>query len=207
MTPTDRMRRFQATFPERPTTEVVMDREDAYHDEWTASVANANVFILHMRHYYRQSKSPRNRAIYQLHVVQGLLYIVQLVQRIRQAVLEMRVAEQSDAQRILALGERWTLLSISNAADIAQVISIVTTGGWPNTYLKHVSALMYAINFFDIDDSSDFLQLILTADVLHPEVIGTYHRKTIPHRMWMSPQSPRPIAAWISERTCDDNAL
>ena len=208
MTHDDVRRRSQTVYPvphTHPSTDVVYDppsdRADAYHDEWTASVANANVFILHMRHYYQHASNPRHRAIYQLHVVQGLLYIVTLIHRIRQSVQAIEdVDARSDAQRILRLGEQWTLLSIARADDVAKVVHIVTNGGWPNTYLKHVSALMYAIAFFAEDDSSDFIQSLLTADIWRAEVHHAYRRKTMPVQAWMHRQSRRAVAPWIVER-------
>ena len=174
---------------------------DAYHDEWTASVANANIFILHMRQHYRESDQPRHRAIYQLHVVHGMLYIVALLRRIRRAVGALPNAdERASAGHMLELGVRWTLLSIDDAEGRSSVVRCVTTCGWTNTYLKHISALMYAINFFQADDSAEFVNSILTADIWYSDVYDAYKRRTIRLCLWEGACAPRPVAGWILER-------
>ena len=177
---------------------------NAYHDEWTASVANANIFILHMRQHYLQSNNPRHRSIHQLHVVHGMLYIVALLRRMRNSVDALTSAtEKASAVHILNLGVRWTLLSIEDKESIASVIRSVTTCGWPNTYLKHISALMYALNFFQEDDSSDFVNSILTAEIWQGGVYQKYKSRIIRQHMWEVSNIPRPIAGWILERSYD----
>jgi hypothetical protein len=205
MTEDDIRRRYRTIRPSRrhasPLADVfITDRGGAYYEEWTASVANANIFILHMRQHYLQSNNQRHRSLYQLHVVQGMLYIVALISRMHESVQALRnAAEKASAIATLELGERWTLLSIDDDGSIKKVIESVTTGGWPNTYLKHISALMYAVNFFQEDDSCDFIQSILTADVWKSEVYENYKRKIIPHCQWKDTNDPRPIASWILE--------
>jgi hypothetical protein len=205
MTADDIRRRYQTIKPSQRHASPLVDvfttgRGPAYHDEWTASVANANIFILHMRQHYLQSKNPRHRSLCQLHVVQGMLYIVALLSRMRESAQALtNAAEKASAIEMLELGERWTLLSIDDNVRIEKVIESVTTGGWSNTYLKHISALMYAVNFFQEDDSCDFIQSILTADVWKIEVREYYKRKIIRHCQWEAANRPRPIAWWILE--------
>lgn len=201
MTDDEIERRLRLTRPHRRTRVGGVDRSDAYHDEWTASVANANVFLMHIRHHYRNSRHPRHRRIYQLHAVQGLLYLVTLVVRMQRSVRAIANAdEKARGERVLELGELWTRLSVSTPADMTDVIGMVTSGGWPNTYLKHVSALMYAIAFFQQDDSPRFIQSILTADIWRTDVYHAFRRKSVAPCMWISSTSPRPVAHWISER-------
>jgi hypothetical protein len=101
---------------------------------------------------------------------------------------------------MLELGVRWTLLSIDDAEGRSSVVRCVTTCGWTNTYLKHISALMYALNFFQADDSAEFVNSILTADIWHSDVYDAYKRRTIRLRLWEGACAPRPVAGWILER-------
>ena len=200
MTDDEIERRLRLTRPHR-RTRVGIDRSDAYHDEWTASVANANIFLMHIRHHYRNSRNPRHRRIYQLHAAQGLLYLVTLVVRMQRSVRAIANAdEKARGERVLELGELWTRLSVSTPEDISDVIGMVTSGGWPNTYLKHVSALMYAITFFQQDDSPRFIQSILTAEIWRTDVYHAFRGKSVAPCMWISATRPRPVAHWISER-------
>jgi len=178
--------------------------EESVIDEWTASVCNANVFILNMKTYFDYADK-NNKSIYQLHTIHGVLYIVRMLYTLTYAIDKLTDEMKSiSGLALMEKAKRWTKMELTqeeltkdNVADLVKILGGHYETKWANTYFKHISALMFAINFFT--DSPDFINDIYSADIWYGTKLNDYKKQVIEENEWSALQAPREVSRWIIE--------
>ena len=166
-----------------------------YYDEWIASIGNLNVFVAHYNHLHSITTDNTLKNIYSLHVIHGVLYVVYLINILRQTVYTIN---NQDDIKFLDLCDKWTRLQLNNTPDKQIIIHAITNTGWRNTYAKHIAALMYCFAIFNDIDTTAFINDIYSDKVWSEATYLKYKSLIINYDEWISVKPCKTVASWIN---------